>query len=74
MFYIKKYIDGIAIHNDDTGDSKLLTDQEIKIALERHPSLKEEKTVAVYFDDPCNEILNGGLKVKEDFDVRNKRI
>lgn len=50
MYFIRKYSNGWAIHNDDTGYSRLLTDAEKEHAKETFPELADEKVVTVYFD------------------------
>lgn len=51
MHYIKKYADCWAIHNDDTGASRPLTDQERQTVQEEYPTLKDPKTCTVYADE-----------------------
>lgn len=58
MYKIKKYADGIGIHNDDTGASRLLSPEEEKEVLEVLPQLLDEKTASVFVD-----ALPEGLKV-----------
>ena len=50
MYFIKKYADGWAIHDDSNGQSRLLSDNEIELAKEEHPDLKDEKVLTVFFD------------------------
>lgn len=50
MYYIKKYCDGWAIHNDDTGHSRLLTEQEVQAVQQEFPQLADEKVRTVFFD------------------------
>jgi hypothetical protein len=51
MYYIKKYADCWAIHNDDNGKSRPLTEKEVESVQEEYPSLKDPKTCAVYADE-----------------------
>lgn len=50
MYYIKKYADCWAIHNDDNGKSRRLTATEVLAVQEEYPSLKDPKTCTVYAD------------------------
>ncbi|WP_212000240.1 hypothetical protein [Chitinophaga sp. HK235] len=50
MYYVKKYSNCWAIHNDDTGASRPLTENEKNRILEEHPSLNEGDVRAVYAD------------------------
>lgn len=50
MYYIKKYADCWAIHNDDNGKSRRLTEKEVATVQEAYPSLKDPKTCTVYAD------------------------
>jgi hypothetical protein len=50
MYYIKKYADCWAIHNDDNGKSRRLTETEVQTVQEEYPSLKDPKTCAIYAD------------------------
>ncbi|MDA3941788.1 MAG: hypothetical protein PF693_21175 [Spirochaetia bacterium] len=52
MYYIKKYIEGLAIHNDATGESHLLTEQEKQKALEIYPVLADRKLSTLFIDSP----------------------
>ena len=52
MFFIKKYVECWAIHNDETGKSRPLTEDEKETALKKYPALKDKKTIVVYFDEP----------------------
>ncbi len=51
MFTIRKYADAWAIINDDTGDSRKLTEQEIKAVLEEFPTLKDAQVRSVFADE-----------------------
>ena len=44
MYYIRKYCDGWAIHNDDNGCSRLLNDQEVEAVKREFPQLDDEKS------------------------------
>lgn len=50
MYYIKKYADCWAIHNDDNGMSRKLTAQEVEQTKQEFPQLKDSKVVTVYSD------------------------
>ncbi|MDA3940643.1 MAG: hypothetical protein PF693_15260 [Spirochaetia bacterium] len=52
MFYIKKYIEGFAIHNDESGKSRLLSEQEKQKALEVYPALLDKSTIRIFTDSP----------------------
>lgn len=41
MYYISRYKDCSAIHNDDNGHSRKLTDQEVARAKQEFPVLKD---------------------------------
>ena len=43
MFFIRKYADCWAVHNDDTGESRKLTEQEQKAVQEEFPSLQAHR-------------------------------
>ena len=58
MYVIKKYVEGLAVINDDTGESRLLPPEQEKEVLELLPQLKDEKTASVFVDN-----LPDGLKV-----------
>lgn len=49
MYYIRKYSNGWAIHNDDNGASRLLTDQEIEAVKKEFSDLEDEKVLTVFF-------------------------
>jgi hypothetical protein len=51
MYYIRKYSNGWAIHNDDNGASRLLTDQEIEAVKQEFPQLEDEKVRTVFADE-----------------------
>jgi len=50
MYYIRKYADCWAIHNDDTGKSRPLTEKEVEVVRIEYPDLNDEKVRAVYVD------------------------
>jgi hypothetical protein len=50
MYYIRKYSNGWAIHNDDNGESRLLNNEEIKAVTQEFPELEEEKVLTVFTD------------------------
>jgi len=50
MYYVKKYADCWAIHNDDNGKSRPLTEAEVQAVQEEYPSLKDPKTCTIYAD------------------------
>ena len=50
MYYIKKYANGWAIHNDDNGAS-LLNDQEVEAVKKEFPQLEDEKVRTVFTDE-----------------------
>ena len=51
MYYIKKYADCWAIHNDASGKSRPLTEREITVIQEEYPALKDPRTCTVYADE-----------------------
>ena len=51
MYYIKKYADCWAIHNDDNGKSRPLSEKEVTTVQEEYPSLKDPQTCTVYADE-----------------------
>ncbi len=50
MYYIKKYADCWAIHNDDNGRSRRLTEQEIVTVKYAYPLLTDPKVRTIYAD------------------------
>jgi hypothetical protein len=50
MYYIKKYANCWAIHNDANGNSRKLTAQEVKAVQNELPELKNPQVVTVYSD------------------------
>jgi len=50
MYYIRKYADCWAIHNDDTGASRKLTDQEVQLVTQELPQLADPKVRTVFVD------------------------
>jgi hypothetical protein len=50
MYYIRKYADCWAIHNDDNGKRRRLTEQEKEQAVKEFPDLAEEDVRTVYSD------------------------
>jgi hypothetical protein len=50
MYYIKKYADCWAIHNDDNGKSRPLTEKEVETVQEEYPTLKDNQVGTVYAD------------------------
>jgi hypothetical protein len=51
MYYIRKYSNGWAIHNDDNGRSRLLNEEEVKAVRQEFPELEEEKVLTVFTDE-----------------------
>ena len=51
MYYIRKYSNGWAIHNDENGSSRLLTADEMEAVKREFPDLKDEKVRTVYADE-----------------------
>ncbi len=50
MYYIRKYSNGVAIHNDANGCSRLLTEQEVEAVKKEFPQLEEESVRTVFAD------------------------
>lgn len=50
MYYIRKYSNGVAIHNDETGCSRLLTEAEVKGVKKEFPQLEDQKVRTVFAD------------------------
>jgi hypothetical protein len=55
MYYIRKYSNGWAVHNDDNGASRLLTAQEVEAVRKEFPDL-EDATVRTVFADQVKSI------------------
>lgn len=51
MYYIRKYSNGWAIHNDENGSSRLLTADEMEAVKREFPDLNDEKVRTVYADE-----------------------
>ena len=50
MFYIRKYSNGVAIHNDANGCSRLLTEQEVEAVKKEFPQLQQSQVRTVFVD------------------------
>ena len=50
MIIFKKFVEGIAIINDDTGESRLLSEIEKNTLFEIMPTLKDPKTISYMTD------------------------
>ncbi len=50
MYYIKKFSNGWAIHDDVTNGSRLLTEKEVAKLKIEFPSLADEKVLSVFSD------------------------
>ena len=50
MYYIRKYSNGWAIHNDDNGLSRLLTQQEVEAVKQEFLQLEDEEVRTVFAD------------------------
>ena len=50
MYYIRKYTNCWAIHDDDTGASRPLTAEEIKASQQEFPALTDPKVRTVFTD------------------------
>ncbi len=50
MYYIKKYADCWAIHNDDNGKSRKLTDKEVEEVKKELSELENPKVRTVFAD------------------------
>ena len=59
MYYIRKYSDCWAIHNDDTGASRPLTEDEAEAVKHEFPSLTDDKVRTVFADT----IISIGVKL-----------
>jgi hypothetical protein len=51
MFFIRKYADCWAVHNDDTGESRKLTEQEQKAVQEEFPALLDKQIRSIFMDN-----------------------
>jgi hypothetical protein len=51
MYYIRKYSNGWAIHNDDNGEARLLNEEEVKAVKQEFPELEDEKVATVFADE-----------------------
>ena len=50
MFYIRKYSNGWAIHNDANGCSRLLTQQEVEAVKKEFSQLQKAKVLTIFAD------------------------
>jgi len=50
MYYIRKYSNGVAIHNDANGCSRLLTEQEVEAVKKEFPQLSQSQVRTVFAD------------------------
>jgi hypothetical protein len=50
MYFIKKYSNCWAIHNDDNGQSRALTADEVEAVKKELPALNDAKTLTVFTD------------------------
>jgi hypothetical protein len=50
MYYIRKYSNGVAIHNDANGYSRLLTQQEVEAVKKEFPQLQQSQIRTVFAD------------------------
>lgn len=50
MYYIRKYSNGWAIHNDDNGESRLLNEREVEAIKKEFPQLEDENVRTVFAD------------------------
>ena len=51
MYYIQKYADCWAIHDDDTGASRQLTAEETEAVTKEFPELADERTRSIFTDN-----------------------
>ena len=51
MYFIRKYSDCWSVHNDDTGESRKLTEQEVKDVQVEFPSLSDPQVRSVFSDN-----------------------
>ena len=51
MFYIRKYSNGVAIHNDANGCSRLLTELEVEAVKKEFPQLQQSRVRTVFADE-----------------------
>ena len=61
MYYIRKYANCWAIHDDDTGASRPLTENEMEEVNVAFPCMAEEKLRSVFFDNLQDVGLNQSL-------------
>ena len=54
MYYIKKYADCWAIHNDQTGASRALNESEKEQLLQEFPLLADAQVRTVFADTICS--------------------
>jgi hypothetical protein len=57
MYYIKKYADCWAVHNDNNGQSRPLTETEKEVIKKEYPTL-EEKGLRTLYSDEIKSISN----------------
>lgn len=51
MYYIRKYSNGWAIHNDDNGEARLLNEDEVEAVKKEFPQLENQKVLTVFADE-----------------------
>lgn len=51
MYIVRKYADCWAIHNDDTGANRRLSEAEQQLVLTEFPALAEEKLRSIFSDE-----------------------
>ena len=50
MYYIRKYNNGWAIHNDNNGQARLLNEEEVKAIKQEFPTIEDTKVITVFAD------------------------
>ena len=51
MYYVRKYADCWAIHNDDNGRSRPLTEAEKELFIKEFPEIKQENVRTIFSDN-----------------------
>lgn len=72
MYYIKKYSNGWAVHNDSNGFSRLITAEEFQKLTTEFPQLTNEKTLTVFTDEIKSITVENTLFHSDNYDESTK--
>lgn len=50
MYQFKKFVEGIAVIDDDTGKSRLISPKEYSILIKAYPKFRSDKTASWFVD------------------------